>query len=164
MHYTTITLITLVASKATAFPSRMFDMGENERRALDKISAQIEASAQKPRQLETPGFSESQYVSNQGTHAYVAPGPTDLRGPCPGLNAMANHNYIPHNGVATISQFIQGTNDVFGMGLDLATFLAVYGAVFDGDLTSVSLHRPNIILWLMLSQAGQLVAHRPQIY
>lgn len=28
-----------------------------------------------------------------------------------GLNAMANHNYIPHNGVATISQFVQGTYD-----------------------------------------------------
>lgn len=24
---------------------------------------------------------------------------------------MANHNYIPHNGIATISQFIQGTYD-----------------------------------------------------
>ena len=43
-----------------------------------------------------------QYVSNTGDHAWVAPGPEDLRGPCPGLNAMANHGYIPHNGVATI--------------------------------------------------------------
>jgi len=25
-------------------------------------------------------------------HAYVAPGPNDVRGPCPGLNAAANHN------------------------------------------------------------------------
>jgi hypothetical protein len=24
-------------------------------------------------------------------HEYVAPGPRDLRGPCPGLNAFANH-------------------------------------------------------------------------
>jgi hypothetical protein len=24
-------------------------------------------------------------------HEYVAPGPNDLRGPCPGLNAFANH-------------------------------------------------------------------------
>lgn len=28
------------------------------------------------------------------------------------------------------------------MGLDLATFLAVYGAVFDGDLTSWSIGGP----------------------
>lgn len=25
-------------------------------------------------------------------HQYVAPGPNDIRGPCPGLNAAANHN------------------------------------------------------------------------
>lgn len=44
-------------------------------------------------------------------------------------------------GVGTISQFISGTNTVFGMGLDLAAFLAVYGAVIDGDLTSWSIGR-----------------------
>lgn len=31
---------------------------------------------------------------------------------------------------------------VFGMATDLATFLAVYGAVFDGDLTSWSIGGP----------------------
>ena len=25
-------------------------------------------------------------------HQYTAPGPNDIRGPCPGLNAAANHN------------------------------------------------------------------------
>jgi hypothetical protein len=35
------------------------------------------------------------------------------------------------------------TNDiVFGMGTDLATFLAVYGAIFDVDLTSWSIGGP----------------------
>lgn len=83
-----------------------------------------------------------QYVNNTGAHAWQMPAKTDQRGPCPGLNAMANHNYIPRNGIATIAQFVQGTYDVFGMGTDLATFLAVYGAVFDGDLTSWSIGGP----------------------
>lgn len=26
------------------------------------------------------------------THQYEAPGPNDIRGPCPGLNALANHH------------------------------------------------------------------------
>jgi hypothetical protein len=52
---------------------------------------------------------------------------------------MANHGYLPHNGVATIDQFITGTFDVFGMGTDLATFLAVYGALLDGTLTGWSI-------------------------
>ena len=46
---------------------------------------------------------------------------------------------MPHNGVATIEQFIQQTNQVYGMGLDLAAFLSIYGAVFDGDLASWSI-------------------------
>jgi hypothetical protein len=141
----------------------MFDMSmsEGERRKIAGIAATIESEAKERRQLIPPTFdAPTQYVSTTGEHAYVAPTSTDLRGPCPGLNAMANHGYLPHNGVATISQFIQGTYDgtwlrpllagkisniiliVFGMGLDLATFLAVYGAIFDGDLTSWSIGGP----------------------
>lgn len=116
-----VTALALCATNVFAFPSRMFDlaMNEEEKRALASISASIEASANENRAVKrAPGFSASQqYVSNTGAHAFVPPGSSDLRGPCPGLNAMANHNYIPHNGVATISQFIQGTYD--GMHLAL---------------------------------------------
>jgi len=134
------------ATEVVAFPSRMFDLGmnEEEKRALAGIAATIEARALEGRQS-LPGLptfnAKQQYVSNQGEHAYVAPdfSKGDQRGPCPGLNAMANHGYLPHNGVATISQFIQGTYDVFGMAQDLGGFLAVYGAVFDGDLTKWSI-------------------------
>lgn len=147
MKYTIyLTTLALCASGVIAFPSRMFDLSisEEEKRALAGISASIEASAKENRAVKrTPGFSASQqYVSNTGDHGFIPPGSGDLRGPCPGLNAMANHGYIPHNGVATISQFIQGTYDVFGMGLDLGAFLAAYGAVFDGDLTSWSIGGP----------------------
>lgn len=41
-------------------------------------------------------FNENQLIDVTGTHAWVAPGPNDLRGPCPGLNALANHGYFPH--------------------------------------------------------------------
>lgn len=56
---------------------------------------------------------------------------------------MANHGYLPHNGVATIDQYITQTYKVFGMSADLAGFLAVYGAVFDGDLVSWSIGGPQ---------------------
>jgi hypothetical protein len=52
---------------------------------------------------------------------------------------MANHNYLPHNGVATINQFFEATQEVFGMAPDLSLFLAVYGAVVDGNLLSWSI-------------------------
>lgn len=50
-----------------------------------------------------------QLVDVTGDYAFVAPGDGDQRGPCPGLNALANHGYLPHNGIATIEQFIQAT-------------------------------------------------------
>jgi len=77
-----------------------------------------------------------QYVSNQGDHAYVAPNfaAGDTRGPCPGLNALANHNYLNHNGVTTLTQAIQATTEGFGMGVDLATFLSTISVLFDGAI------------------------------
>ena len=55
---------------------------------------------------------------------------------------MANHGYLPHNGVGTIQEFIDGTVAAFGMGADLASLLAVYGAILDGDLLSYSIGGP----------------------
>lgn len=52
----------------------------------------------------------AQKVSTSGTHAWVAPKNGDQRGPCPGLNALANHGYLPHNGVADIPTIIQAVN------------------------------------------------------
>lgn len=90
-----------------------------------------------------PGFNaEAQRIDVSGDHAFLPPGHGDLRGPCPGLNALANHNYLPRNGVATIPEFIAATTKVFGMGLDLATFLSNYGAIIDGDLMSFSVGGP----------------------
>ena len=59
---------------------------------------------------------ETQYVSVSGEHAWIAPKSSDLRGPCPGLNAMANHGYIPRNGYVSIPQVVKGMGDVYGMG------------------------------------------------
>ncbi|KAL9123150.1 MAG: hypothetical protein Q9187_000295 [Circinaria calcarea] len=70
---------------------------------------------------------KAQAVSTKGEHAFVAPTAGDQRGPCPGLNALANHGYLPHNGVATIPSFIEAVNK------DLGTFLALYGTVFSGS-------------------------------
>lgn len=88
----------------------------------------------------TPPFDAAeQLISVSGEYAFVAPTATDARGECPGLNAMANHGYLPHNGVATISEFTVACQEVFGMGADLAAFLAIYGAILDGDGTSWSI-------------------------
>jgi len=38
------------------------------------------------------------FPSSAETHEYRAPGPNDLRGPCPFLNTLANHGYIRRDG------------------------------------------------------------------
>jgi hypothetical protein len=43
-------------------------------------------------------------VSPGSANEYVAPLSTDKRGPCPGLNAAANHGFLPHNGIPNIPQ------------------------------------------------------------
>ncbi|KAF2167249.1 hypothetical protein M409DRAFT_22676 [Zasmidium cellare ATCC 36951] len=93
----------------------------------------VKALSQTP--VATPGFNAAlQRIDVSGVHAWRAPGPNDQRGPCPGLNALANHGYLPRNGVGSILDFITATNTVYGMGLDLSVILAAYGAVFDGAL------------------------------
>nr|POF15021.1 aromatic peroxygenase [Quercus suber] len=90
--------------------------------------------------LTPPPFdAKAQYVSNKGKYAFKAPGRNDARGMCPGLNALANHGYLPHNGVASIKQFVDATNAGFGMAKDLGGFLALFGAIVDGSLTSWSI-------------------------
>lgn len=125
----------VLAAVAEAFPRNVLDTAYlpdpskyhrgNEKRQAFGVNVHFDA--------------KSQHVSTTGEHAWVAPKQGDQRGPCPGLNAAANHGYIPHNGVGSITDFIDGTYKAYGMATDLAGFLAVYGAVFDGDLLSWSI-------------------------
>ncbi|KAE8376828.1 Cloroperoxidase [Aspergillus bertholletiae] len=68
----------------------------------------------------------------------------DQRGPCPGLNALANHAYIPRSGVVSVgytsflnSKSIGLTTIVYGMGVDLAMVLGVMGTVWTGNPLSL---------------------------
>jgi len=70
------------------------------------------ATAHKQEKRQSTFDPTAQNVSTTGTHAWVAPNLAagDQRGPCPGLNALANHGYLPHNGVADITTIVQATN------------------------------------------------------
>jgi len=81
-------------------------------------------------------------------HPFKAPGPGDQRGPCPGLNTLANHGYIPRNGVASFEQIIQGTGEGFNMEYTLASALTAFGILSRGnafvDLLSIGLPTPLV--------------------
>ncbi|EMC93813.1 hypothetical protein BAUCODRAFT_75194 [Baudoinia panamericana UAMH 10762] len=71
-------------------------------------------------------------------YTFQAPGPNDSRGPCPGLNLLANYGYLPRNGYVNYGQVLDATARGFNMGADLATVLAVFTILADGDIATES--------------------------
>jgi Peroxidase, family 2 len=55
-------------------------------------------------------------------------GPGDSRGPCPGLNTMANHGIIPHDGKGlSVPVLKQGMADAYNVAADVAIVLSIGG-------------------------------------
>lgn len=76
---------------------------------------------------------EEQLVDVHGEHEYRDPGPNDIRGPCPGLNAAANHGYLPRNGIATYATINSGLWEAYGLDQTATQFLQQTTSLFDGD-------------------------------
>ncbi|KAK9413016.1 putative Heme haloperoxidase family profile domain-containing protein [Seiridium unicorne] len=73
-------------------------------------------------------------------HQFIAPTDQDIRGPCPGLNAAANHGFLARDGVTNYGELVDAVQNVYNMGWDLANFLAVFSIfVADGDITTQKL-------------------------
>ncbi|TQN63657.1 Dothistromin biosynthesis peroxidase dotB, partial [Colletotrichum shisoi] len=79
-------------------------------------------------------------IDVSGDHEFIAPDYRNgaQRGPCPGLNALANHGYINRKGVTSLTEVAGAINQVYGMGVDIATLLAVMGTVFVGNPLSLN--------------------------
>ena len=119
----TLGLLALPMTGVVAFPAIMYEAAAKAAESQTKEKRCPYAEAQAKEKRECPfadandkikravGFdATAQYIDTTGAHAFVPPSTNDLRGPCPGLNALANHNYLPHDGWASISQFINATN------------------------------------------------------
>ena len=74
-----------------------------------------------------------QLLDVTGEHAWAAPTQGQIRGPCSGLNAAANHGYLPRSGIATAESISQGLWDAFSLSLDATVFLETATRFFDGN-------------------------------
>jgi len=73
-------------------------------------------------------------------HQFIAPTSNDIRGPCPGLNAAANHNFLARDGITTFNELVDAQQNVYNVGYDLANLLAVLGLTLtDGDIVTQKL-------------------------
>ncbi|KAF2764722.1 Cloroperoxidase [Teratosphaeria nubilosa] len=65
---------------------------------------------------------------------YTPPGAGDVRSPCPGLNTLANHGFIPHNGKnMTIPVLLVGLAEGMNMGADFTTAIGGAGLLSSPD-------------------------------
>ncbi|CAL3964333.1 unnamed protein product [Diplocarpon coronariae] len=70
-------------------------------------------------------------------HYFIKPGPGDIRGPCPGLNAAANHGFLARDGIVTYNELVDAQQNVYNVGYDLANLLALLGlTTTDGDIVT----------------------------
>lgn len=89
-------------------------------------------------------------------HPFIAPGPTDQRGGCPGLNSksriviqisseakafyllsvMANYGYINRTGITDITEILWASQEMLGMGTDLVSALVGVLAISAIDPTT----------------------------
>ncbi|CAA9964045.1 oxidase [Pyrenophora teres f. maculata] len=73
-----------------------------------------------------------------GKHAFQPPRDTDKRGPCPGLNALANHGFISRDGITSFAELVTAANQVMGMGIELSLILGIMATVWTGNPLSLN--------------------------
>lgn len=116
------------ASLASAFPG----MGglDSREHALQMLKEKREAEKAEKRQDLTSGLVGSLLDDVQGLlgsvaaavdldnkrpeagYKFRAPKKTDSRGPCPGLNLLANYGYLPRDGYVNFGQVVEATSYV----------------------------------------------------
>ncbi|KAF7362512.1 hypothetical protein MVEN_00599000 [Mycena venus] len=73
-------------------------------------------------------------------HQWIAPKATDVRSPCPGLNTLANHGYLPRDGRnISIPMMVQAALDGFNVGVDAILQAAKFGLLSTDDLMTLNL-------------------------
>ena len=87
----------------------------------------------------SPGNGAGGYLvpaAGDTAHAFKAPGPGDVRGPCPGMNVMANHGFLARNGITNYNEIVSAMINAFNIGWDTATVLTTLGVASCGDITT----------------------------
>ncbi|KAJ3926022.1 MAG: Chloroperoxidase, partial [Lentinula lateritia] len=104
-------------------------------------------------------------------HGYVGPVfPRDARAPCPGLNTLANHGYIPRSGRnIDFITLVAAIMEVYNISLPLALLLSVPGFLLYAHLRVCwNGIRPSVTYTLTLSSLssfgpGLKIAHRASL-
>lgn len=107
--------VALFAAGVSAFPAIQRDaLAALARKDTANMRPRLlqERDERRKKKRATTFNAAEQYIDVTGANAFVPPdfAAGDQRGPCPGLNALANHNFLPHNGVAEVGTIISAVN------------------------------------------------------
>lgn len=121
------------ASVVLSFPSHESLAGRSPAE-LELILPRLEARGAEP----PPGplKDTSAKLVNDKKHPWKPLTPNDIRGPCPGLNTLASHGWLPRNGIASPAQIVEAVQEGFNMGNDLAVFVTYAAFLVDGNLVT----------------------------
>ncbi|CAF1134175.1 unnamed protein product [Adineta steineri] len=89
----------------------------------------------------------------------ITANPPDQRGPCPGLNLLANYGYLPRNGIVTLTQVLEATSRGFNMGTDLALVLGTIAVLTTGNILTETFSLGGPDLRVGICDAGGLDRH-----
>lgn len=91
LHLKLIVLALSFSALGNAFPSYQSLVGMSNDEVDLFIREHGGMSLPGARPPPPPQTDNSSMLVNDPEHPFIAPGPNDLRGPCPGLNTLANH-------------------------------------------------------------------------
>ncbi|KXN81291.1 Aromatic peroxygenase [Leucoagaricus sp. SymC.cos] len=126
-----ISLSLALVSSTAAFPS-YGSLAGLPREELDKILPTLQARTpgNPPPPLEFNGTK----LVNDPQHPWQPLKDGDIRGPCPGLNTLASHGYLPRNGIASPVQIINAVQEGFNMENTIARLVTYAAHLVDGNV------------------------------
>ncbi|KAJ7054192.1 Cloroperoxidase [Mycena amicta] len=81
------------------------------------------------------------HSSPANNHQWIAPTATDVRSPCPGLNTLANHGYLPRSGKnISIPMMLDAAIQGFNVGPDSIIQAAKFGLLSGNAPTTLNLN------------------------
>ncbi|KAF9032969.1 aromatic peroxygenase precursor [Panaeolus papilionaceus] len=86
----------------------------------------------------TPGplNDTSAKLVNDAAHPWRPLRVGDIRGPCPGLNTLASHGWLPRDGIATPSQIMLAVQEGFNMNFGTALLVTYAAFLVDGNVVT----------------------------
>ncbi|KIJ30060.1 hypothetical protein M422DRAFT_187611 [Sphaerobolus stellatus SS14] len=131
MKFSTIILVALVRL-AVAMPAYDSLVGLSEREINEFVGRNGVAPIPNP-PGPLPAYDNGLKLVNDPAHPFMTQQPNELRGPCPALNTLANHGYLPRSGVARPDQIVTAVMEGLNLGNDFAKFLTYQAFLMNGN-------------------------------